>query len=329
MPEISVIVPVYKVEEYLDECITSILNQSFKDFELILVDDGSPDKCGQICDEYAVKDSRIKVVHQENRGLSAARNIGLDMMTGDYIAFIDSDDVVERCFLQILYDAIIKYDAELSCCKMKTFESECSFDQAKMTGGFFSMSGREAALLQYRNDTQELIRASACGKLYAKHLFENSRFPEGRIHEDQAIVPIVLSRAKKVVACPLMLYGYRVRQESIMHSHFSFKRYDDIVAINECIEYFEKKGDSKLVSAAESRKKVLIAYYSILARKSGILEELPDSYKISRIKAIRDIRDSMPYDMYEHVVAPFYPGLVFIESHARKLRKVLGLKVKE
>ena len=95
MSEISVIVPVYKVEEFLRDCIDSILNQTFGDFELILVDDGSPDRCGQICDDYAVKDNRIKVIHQENKGLSGARNVGLEVMTGNYITFIDSDDVVE------------------------------------------------------------------------------------------------------------------------------------------------------------------------------------------------------------------------------------------
>ena len=116
MPKISVIVPVYKVEPYLHECVDSILAQTFTDFELILVDDGSSDNCGKICDEYAAKDSRIRVIHQENRGVSAARNAALDAAKGEFIAFIDSDDVVNVYYLEVLLSGMDE-DTDIVACK--------------------------------------------------------------------------------------------------------------------------------------------------------------------------------------------------------------------
>ena len=123
MPEISVIVPIYNVEKYLGPCIDSILAQTFKDFELILVDDGSPDRCGKICDEYERVDKRIRVIHQENSGLSAARNVGLDVMVGKYVTFIDSDDLVDKRFLEELYDNLQNDKAQISLCQFQEFEN--------------------------------------------------------------------------------------------------------------------------------------------------------------------------------------------------------------
>lgn len=116
MPEVSIIVPVYKVEPYLNKCVDSILAQTFTDFECILVDDGSPDSCGKICDEYVQKDSRVKVIHQENQGLSAARNSGLDMASGAWIVFVDSDDWIEPDAVEVLYRAALQNDADMAVC---------------------------------------------------------------------------------------------------------------------------------------------------------------------------------------------------------------------
>ena len=331
MPEISVIVPVYKVEEYLDECINSILNQSFKDYELILVDDGSPDHCGDICEKYAAQDRRIKVIHQENKGLSGARNAGLEIASGNYITFIDSDDVVERDYLQTLYSALKKEKAEISCCNTATFSEACTFEKGERESNnkCISISGQDAALMQYEYNPHRAITISAWGKLIEKHLFGNLRFPEGKIHEDQAVIPIILSKAQKVVACSLPLYGYRVRTGSIMHSQFSINRYDDILAIDNCIKYFREKEELEIADAADKRKRGTIAFYSLLARHEGIYDKVPKLYKMSKLQAIKYLRGVMPYDMYEYYMALINPRLVFIESRMRKLRKILGLKVKE
>ena len=118
-PLISVIVPVYKVEKYLERCVKSICAQTYQNLEIVLVDDGSPDQCGEMCDMFAKQDSRIRVVHKENGGLSDARNAGLDVMTGDYVGFVDSDDWIEPDMYQVLYERLIKEKAEISCCGMK------------------------------------------------------------------------------------------------------------------------------------------------------------------------------------------------------------------
>ncbi len=323
MPTISVIVPVYNVEQYLDTCIDSILNQTFEDFELILVDDGSPDRCGEICDKYALKDSRIIVIHQKNGGLSAARNAGMMISKGSLLTFIDSDDVAAGDYFQVLYDLLKREDADISCCSMKGFVDNCEFEHNDDSRICFS--GREAALNQYESGNKRIVSVSAWGKLYAKELFNGILFPEGKIHEDQAVVPIVLSRAKKVVACESALYGYRVRDNSITHLDFSTKRYDDIDAVDLCINYFEHLGDQQLATAAERRKDELIAFYSLLARKAGIFKMLPGKYRMSRIAAIKYLRDNLPYDVYESRVAAVYPVLISVEAHIRKLQKVLGL----
>ena len=123
-PLISVIVPVYKAEKYLDKCVQSIVNQTYKNLEIILVDDGSPDNCPEMCDEWAKKDSRIKVIHKENGGVSSARNAGLDNSFGDYIGFVDSDDFIENDFYECLYDNLVENGADISFCTFKTLDEK-------------------------------------------------------------------------------------------------------------------------------------------------------------------------------------------------------------
>ncbi len=211
MPEISIIVPVYKVENYLRACVDSILNQTFEDYELILIDDGSPDRCGEICDEYVEKDARIKVIHQKNGGLSAARNAGMKIAKGYYVSFIDSDDVVAGNYFQVLYDNLKREEADISCCTMKEFADNCEFDYNDYSS--VCLSGKDAVLSQYGYSTQKNVSVSAWGKLYRRELFNGISFPKGKIHEDQAVVPIVLSKAEKVVLCESALYGYRASNE--------------------------------------------------------------------------------------------------------------------
>lgn len=177
MPLISVIVPVYKVETYLPACVDSILSQTFSDFELILVDDGSPDACGAMCDGYAREDSRIRVIHQKNGGLSAARNAGLDIAKGEYVTFVDSDDVIMRDYLRELYLAIIKNDAEVACCKFQNFEDDKpDIESAKSISKVHVkvMTGHEAVLSIY-NATGE-VSVNAYGKLFMMKLFVESGF---------------------------------------------------------------------------------------------------------------------------------------------------------
>ena len=197
MELISVIVPIYNKELYLEECLESIINQTLKSIEIILVDDGSPDNCPQLCDAYAEKHDQIRVIHQENKGLSGARNTGIDHAKGEYIAFVDSDDLWSIHFLESLYRALKEHDADISQCRweyMHGDELKEAYDpDAKCT----CFTGREMlANLFIQTGAYYVV---AWNKLYKKELFENIRYPEGRIHEDEATTHKLLYCASKVV----------------------------------------------------------------------------------------------------------------------------------
>ncbi len=327
MPQISVIVPVYKVEPYLRRCVDSILNQTYRDFELILVDDGSPDNCGKICDEYAAQDSRVTVIHKKNGGLSSARNAGLDIAKGEYVTFIDSDDQVAQSYLEYLFRIAEDNEAEISTCGILL---NADFDNLAEENPFIApcvvLEGRAAAMQPYKQGG--LIVISACCKLYSRRLWSDIRFPVGKIHEDQAVVPIVLHRARKVTASQAKLYFYRNVEDSIMHKAFTTKRYDDIEAVDGCIAYFEEQGEKELAELAGKTRLILLAVYSINARKSGIYEQVPRGYKMSEMSALRILRKNMTDDKYTYYLAMIHPNWLRPHAYLRKIKKILHIPCK-
>lgn len=199
--KISVIIPVYKVEKYLKKCIDSVITQDYQNLEIILVDDGSPDNCGKICDEYKPKDSRIIVVHQKNMGLSGARNTGLDISTGDFIHFIDSDDWIEPN----LYSDVSQY----------------FYDYNMIMFGYTYLDEKGNILEKFILENSfkgVVLNPTAWNKIYRKELFKDTRFPLGKIHEDQFITPIVYLEAKKIKLVKKYYYNYLNRENSIMNS---------------------------------------------------------------------------------------------------------------
>ena len=194
-PEISIIVPVYKVEKYLNECIDSILAQTFTDFELILVDDGSPDNCPALCDAAAEKDSRVRVIHQQNKGLSGARNAGIDVARGNWLSFIDSDDTVEKTFCEKLYRAATESGAELAACNMLFLEVDGSLS------GYQEHPLRDEVISQdeafHRIRLAPLIQAAT--RLHRRELFETLRFPMGKNYEDAFTTPTVYEQVTKAM----------------------------------------------------------------------------------------------------------------------------------
>lgn len=204
MPKISIIVPVYKVEEYLPRCIDSILAQTFKDFELILIDDGSPDNCGKICDEYAKNDYRIKVLHIENGGVSNARNTGINEAVGEYISFVDSDDVIHPQY----YEAMLKNadDADVVYCEYKKFTQECEFERIKNcdTQVYYGKDIFSNPSLSFCNVWNKIIR---------KNLLDNHRFDTNlKNAEDSLFAFDLLTKCNKVVYIKHQMYGYFIRQ---------------------------------------------------------------------------------------------------------------------
>lgn len=212
---VSVIVPIYKVEKYLDVCINSIVKQTYTNLEIILVDDGSPDRCPQICDSWMEKDSRIKVIHKANGGLSAARNSGLDISEGDYISFVDSDDYIAPIFIEILLLNALRNNAQISC----TGYCEVS-ENAKILGDY----GRADELVMNKYEAIKYLFSSdsfgnyAWNKLYRRDLFDNIRFPNGMMMEDLGTTYLLIEKSEFITYNPQKLYYYLQREDSILHN---------------------------------------------------------------------------------------------------------------
>ena len=210
---ISIIVPIYKVEKYLDECVQSIIKQYNERMEVILVDDGSPDNCGKMCDEYAKKYERIKVVHKENGGLSSARNAGLKIATGKYIVFVDSDDVVAAEYIEVLYNILKEHDAQISICSyIKSENADSSlFDTNNNSSNIICIEATK--LLKKWHGKYKKVETVVWNKLYHKSILVD--FPEGKIHEDIYVSHLIAANAKRIVITDKKLYIYRIRKSSI------------------------------------------------------------------------------------------------------------------
>lgn len=224
-PLISVIIPVYNVSAYLDECVNSVIGQTYKNLEIILVDDGSPDDCPQKCDDYAVKDSRIKVIHQSNGGMSDARNSALSVCTGEYISFVDSDDAVANDYIETLYTVLNDNKVELSICNHEDFSSEIPQNRTFLLDSTIH-NAREAISIILKGRP---FTPSAWGKLYHRRLFQELRFPKGiMIGEDLATVWKSIFRAGNVAYTTSVKYYYRQNPTSITQVNFSYRNMDMI-----------------------------------------------------------------------------------------------------
>lgn len=278
-PIISIIIPVYNVEKYLCKCIDSVLEQTYKELEIILVDDGSKDSSGIICDEYENKDNRIKVIHKKNGGLSDARNYGLDSAVGKYIAFLDSDDWIDSRYIEILYNNLKKYDADISICNFKRVNDEKQL-----------LSGNENKTILYNNieAMQEIYKSNsveiivAWNKLYKKECFKEMRFPKGKIHEDEYLIPILLYYAKKIVYTDIELIYYRQTLNSIMNSKFNVNRLDYLYVLKKRTEFFKTHGLSELyLLAIENEIQKNMEYYYVI-KESDIDNKVEIMVKIKK-----------------------------------------------
>ena len=235
---ITVIIPVYKVEKYLEKCVKSICYQTYKNLEIILVDDGSPDNCGKMCDEYAKTDCRIKVIHKENGGLSDARNAGIKIATGKYIAFVDSDDYVSNDYIEYMYEMLKKENVKISICGIENVWKNGKIEEnSNATNTYHKLSAKQALEnLLYA----EGIEISAYGKLYSKELWDDIEFPKGKVYEDTAIMYKLFEKAKDLVYGEKKCYYYIARIGSISKSKgFNKKEEDYINHTNQMLEYIK------------------------------------------------------------------------------------------
>lgn len=237
MPLISVIVPVYKVEPYLDRCIRSLVGQTYENLEILLVDDGSPDRCGEICDGWAEKDSRIRVLHKKNGGLSDARNAGMAAATGTLIGFVDSDDWVEPDMFQLLHARLTESDSDIAACGIVLdFEDGASSRMLTMAGDAV-LDTRESLMALIDNSR---LQQPVCNKLYKREQIKDIPFPVGKCHEDNFWTYQAIARAKRVCVFDTPCYHYLQHGGSIMGSKFSLKRLDALEAELEMLAFLRE-----------------------------------------------------------------------------------------
>ena len=238
VPLISVIIPVFKTERYLERCVESVRNQTYQNLEIILIDDGSPDHCGVMCDAYAQQDARIRVIHQENAGQASARNRGLDIARGEYIGFVDSDDYIDTGMYYSLYALLVKNDVHIACC------GTCVVDEQGKTKSTFNnptegiiLYDRDQALGEHLHNTR--ITSSLCDKLYVAEIFNGIRMIEGMIYEDMEVLPRCLAKAQQVVYSSEPLYYNVMTANSTMRGRFSLRQFDMMKAGKRRVDFYQ------------------------------------------------------------------------------------------
>lgn len=272
---ISVIIPVYNVEDYLDRCITSVINQTYNNLEIILVDDGSTDSSGKKCDDYAIKDKRIKVLHKENGGVSSARNAGIDIATGEYIGFVDSDDVLELNMYELLINNALKYGTKLSCCQIQTKNIDGSvteidktksklFNKLEIVNGFFF------------NDFIKNFIVSPCNKIISKNTLtdNNIRFKKYSFAEDFLFIFEVLTKVENVYYDSTVGYHYLHRENSAMTSNFSYKRFDYVDAVTEIENICKNTYSDDIAKKAHN----WVFYHTLVNYRAMLINEMQKEY---------------------------------------------------
>lgn len=315
-PLVSVIIPVYNVEKYLNKCVDSIINQTYSNLEIILIDDGSPDNCGKICDEYAKIDFRIKVVHKKNGGLSEARNVGLNMCKGDYIFFIDSDDYAEQNAIEVLLSYCKNQDPLIVVAEtnfvnengdvLKNGKGQYEF------GNFVEFSPNQAAF------EFAILDWGIWNKLFSRSIFEEVRFPVGKIHEDEAIMFQLINNCSKVIYINQHLYNYLKRKSSITSSDYNTKKMDWFEVWKNNVDYvkinFSKAYDRALF------KMLVTAIYNL----DNLLKENINVDQINHIVSYFRIKKKDVYKSKE--IAINYKARLFLSIFSLKVYKKIFVR---
>lgn len=261
---ISVIVPIYNVEQYLNQCVESIVNQTYKNLEIILIDDGSPDSCPKLCNEWALRDSRIKVAHKNNGGLSDARNFGLKESTGEYICFVDSDDYISKYMIEALYTVLKKDSSDICECNYELF-----YDSQVIKDVYFDINSkyflkRDALMHLFKED---IFKHVAWNKLYSKNILKDLYFEKGKLHEDLFFTYLAFNKSKQISKIDGKYYYYRQRFNSIMGSKFSIRNLDALEARKKHLD-FVKGNYPDMLELLENRFLGSCLYFMQLAIKT-------------------------------------------------------------
>lgn len=261
-PLITIIIPVYNVEQYLRRCLDSIVSQTYTNLEIILIDDGSPDNCPQICDDYAAKDNRITVIHKKNGGLSDARNAGLDVCKGKFISFVDSDDWIDKNYVKVLFDLLTETNTDIAIGNF--FKTDGSKESPTFPIQHKTLNPTEAIICCTHGNTPAF--AISCSKLYKKELFDNLRFPVGKYHEDEFTTYLLFYKSSSIAYTSQVLYYYYSRETSITSSQHP---YDALEAFEQRYLFFKEKKELKLLPHLLLPLCWLYLYCSFLESNNG------------------------------------------------------------
>ena len=301
---ISIIVPVYNVEKYIARCIETIIQQSYKNIEILLIDDGSTDESGKICDDFGKKYNNISVVHQRNQGLSKTRNVGIEMAKGKYIGFVDSDDYIERDMYEILYKNMVKYDADISVCDY--IEITGNMKNVKKTNTNFETiiyDNLETKIKELL--TEETLNNYAWNKLYNRELFNKIRFKENIKFEDVDIMYKLFYRANKIVYTSYVGYNYVQRYDSIMKTIDNNAIENLMDATNERYFFVEKNTKNLKRYNISRRIYTIYRYHALLARKNDINNynsiKFKNEYKFFRDNYIYAKNSNMKILIFERI----------------------------
>lgn len=278
--KISIIVPIYNVEQYLDKCVESLVNQTYKNLEIILVDDGAKDKSAKIADLWSIKDDRIKVIHKKNGGLSDARNSGIRIATGDYIGFIDSDDWINHKMYEILVNNLEKYNADISVCSIEKVYGEDIIKVNKILNKKIDIFTPKEALENLIDEGT--LRQTVWNKLYKREIIKDIYFKVGKIHEDEFWTYQIFGRCKRIVYTDEQLYYYLQRLGSIMSKPFSMKRLDGLEARNNRLEYIKENFPELTIKAKRSLFFSCLYQYQSMLKSNHIKNQKNYSQIIQR-----------------------------------------------
>lgn len=323
---ITIVVPIYKVEKYLEECITSLINQTYENIEIILVDDGSPDNCGKICDKYATQDKRIKVIHKENGGLSDARNCGIDMAQGRYITFVDSDDYIDVKYIECLYNAIKINNTQISQCNILRVSDKKEIVERLGYCDSTTKLGKE--LLKEAYGVHWIENVVVWNKMYNIELFDKIRYPVGKIHEDEYTTYKILYNIDKIAIVNEYLYNYRQSEDSIIGRKFNIKRLDILEAFEERLKFFKERNEKELYELTQKQYLESIQQYYqqvllYIEESKNVLANLMKKYKNEYKKSKTNTTISKKTKMKMRI---FYynPQLLYT---IQKIKKVIRKKI--
>ncbi|MDY6386224.1 MAG: glycosyltransferase [Fibrobacter sp.] len=321
-PLISVIVPVYKVEAYLDPCVESIVNQTYRNLEIILVDDGSPDRCPEMCDAWAAKDSRIKVVHKKNGGASDARNAGLDVFLGDYVTFIDADDLVASDMVEVLFKGCVDNGADVSMCALQNFSENAPCLDGRNSSAEKILSG-EFVCTQFFC----CYGPNPVSKLFKRSVVKESRFIlDRKMGEDAAFTYPILYAQERICFVQRYMYFYRSNPSSVT-GKYSLKQLDELDTLQEMLAFYKEKKEGKIYNAMALEYFARILAHESKMKKFGV-EDASAQERLREEKSALIRKDGLTLaNKLLFCFGKNFPGMfrkLFFQNQARRKRMYGG-----